>query len=230
IRVLINQCAAALENLKLHLELKEANRESLYMLAVAAEFKDKTTGAHIQRIAEYTRLLALEMGFSEEEADNLSQSSMLHDIGKLGIPDAILQKPGQLNEEEHAVMRTHTTLGFRILEKHQWFREAREIALSHHERWDGHGYPEGLQGEAIPLAARIVSVADVYDALLHERPYKKAWAPEDCLGNLQKNAGSQFDPAAVAAFVRLADRGFVPVQPTEPVSEKTQGNDPKTTQ
>lgn len=220
IRVLINQCAAALENLKLHFELKEANRESLYMLAVAAEFKDKTTGAHIQRIAEYTRLLALETGFSEEEADNLSQSSMLHDIGKLGIPDAILQKPGHLSEEEQAVMQTHTTLGFRILEKHQWFQEAKGIALSHHERWDGSGYPGGLEGDAIPLAARIVSVADVYDALLHERPYKKAWAPEDCLRNLQENAGSQFDPTVVAAFVRLAERGVVPVQQAEQAPEK----------
>ena len=228
IRVLINQCAAALENLKLHLELKEANRESLYMLAVAAEFKDKTTGAHIQRIAEYTRLLALETGMSEEKAESLAQSSMLHDIGKLGVPDIVLQKPGRLTEEEHAVMQTHTTMGFRILEKHQWFQEAREIALNHHERWDGGGYPGGLQGEAIPLSARIVAVADVYDALLHERPYKKAWTPERCLENLQENAGTQFDPAVVAAFIRLAERGVVPVQQKKAASEKKQSNDQQT--
>ena len=212
IQVLVNQCSAALENLKLHFELKEANRDSLYMLAVAAEFKDKVTGDHIRRIAEYTRLLALETGVPEDEVHNLAQSSMLHDIGKLGIPDAILQKKGDLTEQELEIMRDHTTLGFRILEKHHGFRLAREIALNHHERWDGKGYPSGLKGEEIPLAARIVSVADVYDALLHERPYKEAWTPERCLATLQENAGTQFDPTVVAAFVRLAERGAVPVQ------------------
>ncbi|MCI5160247.1 MAG: DUF3369 domain-containing protein, partial [Candidatus Electrothrix sp. AUS1_2] len=128
IQVLVNQCSAALENLKLHFELKEANRDSLYMLAVAAEFKDKVTGDHIRRIAEYTRLLALETGVPEDEVHNLAQSSMLHDIGKLGIPDAILQKKGDLTEQELEIMRDHTTLGFRILEKHHGFRLAREIA------------------------------------------------------------------------------------------------------
>ncbi|XCN72255.1 MAG: HD domain-containing phosphohydrolase [Candidatus Electrothrix aestuarii] len=212
IQVLVNQCSAALENLKLHFELKEANRDSLYMLAVAAEFKDKVTGAHIQRIAEYTRLLAEEMGMPEDEVRNLAQSSMLHDIGKLGIPDAILLKKGGLNKTELDVMRDHTTLGYRILEKHHGFQQAREIALNHHERWDGTGYPRGLKGEEIPLTARIVSVADVYDALLHERPYKEAWTPERCIETLQANAGTQFDPTVVAAFVRLAERGIVPVQ------------------
>ncbi|MCI5224456.1 MAG: DUF3369 domain-containing protein, partial [Candidatus Electrothrix sp. AR4] len=125
IQVMVNQCTSALENLKLHFELKEANRESLYMLAVAAEFKDQTTGDHIQRIAEYTRLLALEMGMSDEEAKSCGKSSILHDIGKLGVPDAILQKPERLTEEELAVIRLHTTLGARILEKHHWFQQAK---------------------------------------------------------------------------------------------------------
>lgn len=212
IQVMVNQCSSALENLKLHFELKEANQESLYMLAVAAEFKDKTTGAHIQRIAEYTRLLALEMGMAKEEAKNCGQASMLHDIGKLGIPDAILQKPGKLTDEERAIVRTHTTLGGRILANHQWFQLARQIALNHHEYWDGSGYPRGLKGDEIPLTARIVSVVDVYDALLHERPYKEAWGPERCLSTLQENAGTQFDPAVIAAFVRLAERGVLPIE------------------
>ncbi|MCW5203080.1 MAG: DUF3369 domain-containing protein [Candidatus Electrothrix communis] len=210
IQVMVNQCSSALENLILHFELKEANRDSLYMLAVAAEFKDKTTGAHIQRIAEYTRLLALEMGMPEEEAKNCAQASMLHDIGKLGIPDAILQKPGDLTEEEQAVMRTHTTMGFQILENHSWFQLARDIALNHHEYWDGSGYPRGLKGNEIPLTARIVSVADVYDALSHKRPYKEAWSLERCLAHLQGNAGTQFDPKVVDAFLRLTDRGVLP--------------------
>ncbi|WP_446010787.1 HD domain-containing phosphohydrolase [Candidatus Electrothrix sp.] len=211
IQIMVNQCAAALENLQLHFELKEANQESLYMLAMAAEFKDQETGDHLHRISEYTRLLALDMGMKEEEARSCAQASILHDIGKLGIPDAILQKPGDLTEEELAVMRTHTTLGKRILERHQWFQLASEIALNHHERWDGSGYPGGLKGDDIPLAARIVSVADVYDALYHKRSYKEAWAPELCLAHLQENAGTQFDPAVVAAFVRLAERGVMPV-------------------
>jgi response regulator RpfG family c-di-GMP phosphodiesterase len=178
IQVMVNQCTSALENLKLHIELKESKRESLYMLAVAAEFKDQDTGVHIRRLAEYTRLLSLEMGMSEEEAEKFGQASMLHDIGKLGVPDAILQKKGRLTEEEFAVIRRHPAQGARILERHRWFQQARDIALNHHERWDGHGYPQGLKGEDIPLTARMVSVADVFDALFHERPYKKAWPLE----------------------------------------------------
>jgi response regulator RpfG family c-di-GMP phosphodiesterase len=211
IQVMVNQCSAALENLKLHFELKEANQESLYMLAMAAEFKDQETGEHIHRISEYTRLLALEMGMQEEDAHHCAQASILHDIGKLGIPDAILQKPARLTEEEFSLVRRHTTLGARILEQHHWFQLARDVALFHHEHWDGGGYPRGLKGKDIPLPARIVSVADVYDALSHKRPYKEAWAPERCLANLRENAGTQFDPTVVAAFLRLVDQGLLPV-------------------
>ena len=215
IQVMANQCSSALENLKLHFELKEANRESLYMLAMAAEFKDQETGDHIHRISEYSRILALELGMQEKEARDFSQASTLHDIGKLGIPDAILQKPARLTQEEYALIRRHTTLGARILEQHHWFQLARDIALYHHEHWDGGGYPFGLRGENIPLTARIVSVADVYDALSHKRPYKEAWAPELCLANLRENAGTQFDPAVVNAFVRLVDRGVLPLKPAK---------------
>lgn len=226
IQVMVNQCSSALENLILHFELKEANRESLYMLAMAAEFKDQETGNHIHRISEYTRLLALEMGMQEEEAKNCAQASILHDIGKLGIPDAILQKTTRLTEEEFAVIRRHTTLGARILERHHWFQLARDIALNHHECWDGSGYPRGLKCNEIPLTARIVSVADVYDALSHKRPYKEAWAPERCLANLQENAGTQFDPRVVDAFLRLAERGLFPIKPEKLLPPEKHSNDP----
>ncbi len=212
VQVMVNQCSSALENLKLHFELKEANRESLYMLAMAAEFKDQETGNHIHRIAEYTRLLALEVGMRDEDARNCGQASILHDIGKLGIPDAILQKPARLTAEEFTLIRRHTTLGARILERHHWFQLAKDIALYHHEYWNGGGYPKGLKGSEIPLTARIVSVADVYDALSHKRPYKEAWEPERCLANLRENAGTQFDPTVVDAFFRLIDRGIFPMK------------------
>ncbi|XOF33184.1 MAG: HD domain-containing phosphohydrolase [Candidatus Electrothrix sp. YB6] len=206
IQILVNQSTSALENLKLHFDLKEANRESLYMLAVAAEFKDQETGEHIRRMVHYTRLLALELGFSEEEATEMGQASMLHDIGKLGVPDAILQKQGRLTEEEFDIIRHHTATGARILGRHHWFQLAKEIALNHHEHWDGCGYPRGLKGEEIPLAARIVSVVDVFDALSHQRPYKKAWPIEDCIAALKKDSGTQFDPRVVDAFLRLLER------------------------
>ncbi|RWX47402.1 hypothetical protein H206_01021 [Candidatus Electrothrix aarhusensis] len=220
IQVMVNQCSSALENLKLHFELKEANRESLYMLAMAAEFKDQNTGNHIRRISEYTRLLALEMGLRAEEAEECAQASILHDIGKLGIPDAILQKPARLTEDEFTFIRRHTTLGARILERHHWFQLAKDIALYHHEHWDGGGYPLGLRGNEIPLTARIVSVADVYDALSHKRPYKEAWEPERCIANLRENAGTKFDQTVVDAFLRLTDRGVFPRE-----SEKKTGSE-----
>lgn len=212
LQILVNQCTSALENLKLHLDLKEANQESLYMLAIAAEFKDKATGDHIRRLAEYTRLLALEMGLSEEEADLYGQASMLHDIGKLGIPDEILEKPGPLTKEERAVIETHPMIGAHILDQHNWFQLAKAIALGHHERWDGQGYPLGLKGEKIPLVTRIVSVVDVFDALSHTRPYKEAWPLEKAVEVIHAGAGSQFDVAVVDAFQSLLDRGVFPLR------------------
>jgi len=223
IQVMVNQCSAALENMKLHFELKEANQESLYMLAMAAEFKDEDTGNHIHRISEYTRLLSLEMGMREDEARQCAQASILHDIGKLAIPDAILQKPARLTREEFSLVRRHTTLGARLLEQHHWFQLAKDVALSHHEHWDGGGYPQGLKGNDISLPARIVSVADVYDALSHKRPYKEAWAPELCLATLRENAGTQFDPTVVDAFLRLADRGLLSMHPQKKTDPEETG-------
>lgn len=210
--VLTNQCAAAMQNLRLHLELKEANQESLYMLAIAAEFKDKTTGAHITRMAETIRLLALELGLKDKEARHYGQAGMLHDIGKLGVPDKILQKPARLNEEEFDIIRRHPETGVRILGRHPWFTLARDIAFGHHERWDGKGYPRGLKGEEISLACRITSVADVFDALYHERPYKAAWSLDDVLSEIKSCSGKQFDPQVVAALLRLIEKGKLPLR------------------
>jgi putative two-component system response regulator len=211
LRVFTYQCASALSNLRLHLNIKEAKHQSLYMLAVVAECKDHHTGAHISRMAETIRRLALELGLDTATADDYGEAGMLHDIGKLAVPDRILQKPGRLDEEEFAVMRSHPEVGARILSYHQGFALAAQIALSHHERWDGTGYPHGLKGEEIPQAARITALADVFDALVNERPYKKAWPLEEVVTEIRALAGSHFDPRVVEALSRLLEQGQLPL-------------------
>lgn len=188
-------------------ELHRANMDAIYMLAVASEAKDHDTGAHIRRIEHYTRLLAGELGFSELEADRLAYSSILHDVGKLHVPDDILQKPGPLSDDEWVTMRDHTTVGERMLSRESFFKLARDIARSHHENWDGSGYPDGLKGENISIAARIVHAVDVYDALTSARPYKEAWSASEAVAVIEKECGSAFDPAVVNAFLRLHNSG-----------------------
>jgi putative two-component system response regulator len=150
-------------------------------------------------------LMAKELGFGKEESENILHAAPMHDIGKIGIPDKVLLKPGKLDEEEWTIMKQHTTIGGHILEgdDSDLLRLAREIALTHHERWDGTGYPRGLQGEDIPLSGRIVSLADVFDALTSVRPYKKAWKVEEAVAFIQENRGSQFDPNLVDLFEKL---------------------------
>lgn len=196
------QCASALENFRLYDELEGANRRAMRMLAVAAEFKDTETGDHVKRLARQTIETALELGCSEEEALEMGQASMMHDIGKIGIPDAVLLKPGKLTDDEFEVIKSHPGIGATILSEDGNFKVALHVALSHHERWDGTGYPSGLKGEEIPLAARIVSVVDVFDALVSARPYKQAWPVADALAEIRRGSGSHFDPAVVAAFFR----------------------------
>ncbi|OQW94314.1 MAG: hypothetical protein BWK79_06510 [Beggiatoa sp. IS2] len=203
LHVMTNQCASALENLRLYIDLKEANQQALYMLAVAAEYRDTDTGDHIQRVVQWTTRIAEALGLSKIEAESYGLASMLHDIGKIGIPDAVLQKPGKLTAEEFEIIKGHTQLGADILCKNKWFSLACRIALSHHEKWDGSGYPQGLRGEAIPLAARIVTVVDVFDALTHKRCYKDAWSTENAIAELQKGQGTHFDPKIVETFIGL---------------------------
>ena len=207
IRVMANQCAAALENYRLHHSIEESYDNAIEMLGQVSEFKDSATGAHIRRIESYTRMVALEMGFDRIAADAIGKASRLHDVGKVGIPDVILCKPGQLNPDEFTVIQRHAEIGNMVLGRHPAFDLARRIAYMHHERWDGEGYPQGLAAEAIPLEVRIVAVVDVFDALVNERPYKGAWQEADAIAEIERGAGRHFDPAVVGAFLRLYHAG-----------------------
>jgi HD-GYP domain-containing protein (c-di-GMP phosphodiesterase class II) len=187
-------------------DLAEAEREIAHRLGVAVEWRDAETGVHIGRMGRLCERLAREVGMTAAQADLLRHASALHDVGKVGIPDEILLKPGNLDPAEWAQMQTHTTIGASILSgsRSELVQLAEEIALSHHERWDGSGYPQGLSGAQIPLAARICAVCDVFDALLSPRPYKDAWPLGDVITELAGLRGTHLDPALVDAFLPLA--------------------------
>lgn len=178
-------------------------RETIARLARAAEFRDPETGAHIQRMSHYSALIARRLGFADDFADLLLDAAPMHDVGKMGIPDGILLKPGKLTADEFDVMKRHPTIGHDILKDSasDAVRLGASIALTHHEKFDGSGYPHGLAGASIPIEGRIVAVADVFDALTSERPYKKAWPMEDALGLLREGRGAHFDPHCVEAFL-----------------------------
>jgi putative two-component system response regulator len=212
-----------LETRFLHLALKEQNRqlegmvlartrqldesqlEVLERLASAAEFRDDDTGRHTQRVALLSEALARAIGLEEEEASLIRRAAPLHDVGKIGIPDQILHKPARLTEQEFVVMRTHTTIGAQILAGGQTdlIRRAERIARSHHERWDGEGYPDGLAGGAIPVEARVVAIADFFDALTHARPYRPAWPLERVTAEISGLRGRHFDPRLAEEFLKL---------------------------
>ncbi len=182
-------------------ELAEAHLDTIYMLAIAAEAKDQDTGQHVRRIHGLTRRIARSLGLSDNDAEALGNASVLHDIGKIHVPDQILKKPGALTAEETAVMRQHTVVGERILGDKSFFAPARRIARSHHENWDGSGYPDATAGERIPVEARVVHLADVYDALTSPRVYKAAWSPGEAMDFVKEESGRMFDPEVVKAFV-----------------------------
>lgn len=186
-------------------ELRSTRLEIIRRLGRAAEFKDNETGLHVIRMSHYAQQLALASGQDERWAEELLHAAPMHDIGKIGIPDAILRKPGKLDAEEWRVMQTHAEIGSRIIgdDRSTLLQIARTIAMSHHERWDGKGYPQGLAGEEIPLAARIVAIADVFDALTSVRPYKAAWTIEDALSHLKAESGQHFDPVLIEFFLAL---------------------------
>ncbi len=188
-------------------ELNESRLEIIRRLGLAAEYKDNETGMHVIRMSYYCKVMATAIGMSGEEADLILNASPMHDIGKIGIPDDILSKPGRLNAEERAIMERHTEIGAEIIGKHDTplLNMARTVALTHHEKWDGNGYPRGLKGENIPLAGRIVAVADVFDALISKRPYKEPWPAERAVALLKEESGRHFDPALVNAFVDNLD-------------------------
>ncbi len=183
--------------------IEAREREIVTRLMRAAEHRDTDTGDHVSRVAKYAGLIAGALGHNQPSCDRLALASTMHDIGKIAVPDAILLKPGPLTEAERAEIIRHAENGHRILEgsSSDVVRLAAEIAISHHERWDGNGYPRGLKGDAIPIGGRIVAVADVFDALVSDRPYKRAWPLVEARNYLLEHAGSQFDPACVQAFV-----------------------------
>jgi putative two-component system response regulator len=200
---LVHQRTQALEE-RTH-ELEQTRLEIIRRLGRAAEYKDDDTGLHVIRMSHYTRLLALAAGFSPDRAETLFHAAPMHDIGKIGIPDQILQKPGPLNEQEWTVMRQHPAIGAGIIGKHrnELLETARIVALGHHERWDGSGYPRGRKGADIPIEARIIAIADVFDALCSTRPYKEPWPHERAAAYVKDHSGKLFDPDLVPRFLEL---------------------------
>ena len=194
-----------LKNSKIKIE--NAHNHAMYMLAVASEYKDPETGNHIKRIVQITTELALEMGIEPDTAKQMGTDSLLHDLGKLGISDYILLKPGKLTSNEFETIKQHTSIGAKIIGDDEWFKQVRQIAFSHHEKWNGSGYPEGLKGKAIPIASRIVAVADVFDALITRRPYKNIWPLKKAIDEIKREAGAHFDPEVVKAFLSLHRKG-----------------------
>ena len=184
-------------------QLKEALVSAVNMLSEAGTYNDENTGSHMWRMADYCAVLARSLGWSEEKVEHLKLAAPLHDTGKIGISDTILKAPRKLTAEEWVEMRQHPIIGAEILGKSQapLFKIAAQVALGHHEKWDGSGYPKGLSGTDIPIAARIVALADVFDALTMERPYKKAWPIEEAYDYLRDNAGAHFDPELVERFI-----------------------------
>jgi len=188
-------------------ELQESYLDTIHRLALAAEYKDEDTGDHIFRMSRYSALIAEKLGLSDKEVQNIRYASPMHDIGKIGIPDSILMKPGKLTDEEFDQMKTHTTIGATILadSKAEILQLAHQIAISHHEKWNGKGYPHGFSGDKIPIAGRIVGLADVFDALTSKRPYKDPFPVEVALDIIKKERGEHFDPDVVDVFFENID-------------------------
>lgn len=206
----------ALESLSLERQLtvatthlKQAYLDAVSMLSVACEGKDEDTGFHVRRVQHYTEALAIELGIPPTQAEHMGVMSILHDIGKLYIPDAILKKPAKLDPAEWEIMKRHPEFGVRILGDNPFYEMAREIAAHHHENMDGSGYPHGLKGEEIPLPARIAKAADVFDALTSRRPYKEPWSVEKALEWMDTQRGTALDPRVIDGYHRLVVQGVV---------------------
>jgi cyclic di-GMP phosphodiesterase len=190
-----------------HRETYEAHVETIERLAVAAEYKDEDTANHISRMSQYAHIVAVELKFPPKQCEIILHSSPMHDVGKLGIPDGILLKPGKLDADQWEVMKTHSAIGGRILEgsSSEVLHMGEVIALTHHEKWDGSGYPKGLSGESIPIEGRIAAIADVFDALTSKRPYKEPFSVEKALQIIEEGRGLHFDPDIVDAFTNQLD-------------------------
>ena len=199
--------AKTVESAMLNAELEATQREIIHILGEVSEYRSQETGDHIQRVAEISYILAKLMGLPEEEVDRIRLAAPMHDLGKVGIPDAILNKPGRFTDDEYAIMKSHSEIGYNMLcnSKRKLLRFAAEIARSHHERWDGRGYPKGIAGEEIPLAGRICAVADVLDALSSPRCYKQPWPEERVKEEFIKQRGGQFQPELVDVLIEHWD-------------------------
>jgi putative two-component system response regulator len=186
-------------------QLEKSQKDAIFMLGEAAHFNDNDTGTHIWRMADYARALAQSVGWTLDGCNLIELAAPMHDTGKIGIPDSILRKASELDKDEWAIMQTHTRIGFEILSKSNApvFKLAAEIALHHHEKWDGSGYPYGMKGQKIPESARIVAIADVFDALCRKRSYKESWSLDKILGHLSDSAGRHFDPALINKFTAI---------------------------
>ena len=195
-------------------DLERARLETLRRLAEAAEFRDDDTGEHTRRVGRMSAAIGAALGLGSDEVTLLRTVAPLHDVGKIGIPDRVLLQPSALSPEDFEVMKTHTVIGERLLGGTEFtvLETAAEVALSHHERWDGGGYPHGFQGSEIPLSGRIVAVADTWDALRHTRPYKPAWTHEEALTEIESQRGGQFDPDVVDAFRTVVHREGAPIE------------------
>lgn len=189
-------------------ELRRTRLQIIQRLGHASEYKDNETGMHVMRMSHYSKVIALAYGFSEDRADNLLHAAPMHDLGKIGIPDSIMLKPGKLTDEEFEIMKTHPEIGASILgeDDSDLITLAKVVALTHHEKWNGKGYPNGLIGEEIPIEGRIVAIADVFDALTSVRPYKDAWPVEKAMGFIKEQSGQHFDPDLVVLFEQELDK------------------------
>jgi HD-GYP domain-containing protein (c-di-GMP phosphodiesterase class II) len=208
--MLAGQIAIAVDNATLFRDLQRSNSElmlayeaTLEGWSAALDLRDRETEGHTQRVTLMTIDLAEAMGINEWELVNIRRGALLHDIGKMGIPDNILLKPDKLNDEEWEHMRMHAVYAYNLLSNINYLRDALDIPYCHHEKWNGTGYPRGLKGEEIPLAARIFAVADVYDALTSDRPYRNGWSPEEAMAYIREQSGHYFDPNVVDVFLRL---------------------------
>lgn len=197
----------ALESAMLNQEIEQTQKEIIYLMGEIGESRSKETGNHVKRVAEYSKVLALRLGLSPAEAELIKISSPMHDIGKVAIPDSILKKPGKLTDEESATMQAHTEIGYQLLQKsnRQILKSATIIAHQHHEKWNGTGYPRGLKGEEIHIYGRITAIADVFDALVSDRCYKKAWELDRVINLFKEERGNQFDPHLVDVFLNCMD-------------------------
>lgn len=207
---LVGQLAIAIDNAELlkslettNIKLIQAYEATIESLAKVLELRDRETEGHCERVTELTVKVARRLGIEGESLVHIRRGALLHDIGKLAIPDSILFKPGELTEEEWEIMRKHPVYAYELLSRIEYLRPALEIPYYHHERWDGSGYPLGLKGEEIPLSARIFAVVDVYDALIHDRPYRKAWSKKDAIDYIKRESGRLFDPKVVRAFLEI---------------------------